>query len=139
MAASFALRQTTSSCASIPLPCGASEIVALSAPSIALANNRVPVGKLSDACSVEDGSESQTGCLRRAMAREFLTGSLMRVAADSSVLTAIAIRLDLIGKKEILRSGTLPGIRHRLLLHPPPCSRAYVLSRFQSKRPRTRK
>src|SRR5207245_5959782 len=106
---------------------------------IALANNRVPVGKLSDFCSVDVGSDSQTGCLSRAIARGFLAGSLMRVAADSFTLTAIAIRFESSGKNEILRSGTLPGMRHRLFTHPPPCSRAYPSRRFQSKRPRTRK
>ncbi len=48
----------------------------------------------------------------------------MRVAAQSSELTAIAIRFDFSGRKEILRSGVLPGMRHSPLKHPPPCSRA---------------
>src|SRR5260370_11579485 len=99
-------------------------MVALSASSIALANNCVPVGKSPDFFNVADGSESQTGCLSIATRLPLLAGSFIRVAAKSSALTDIAIRLDFSGKNEILRDGTLPGMRHRLLKQPPPCSRA---------------
>src|SRR5579859_8059486 len=99
-------------------------MVALSASSMALANSCVPVGNSLDFFSVADGSESQTGCLSTATGRAVLGGSFIRVAAKSSALTDIASRLDLRGKNEILRGGTLPGMRHRVLKHPPPCSRA---------------
>ena len=83
------------------------------------ANICVPGGRLCPDFTTEGGIESQTGALGISASPRAST-VFMRSAPTSSSLTAIAIRLDCIGKNEIRFSGELPAILQKELLHLPP-------------------
>src|ERR1035438_3702121 len=80
------------------------------------ANICVPGGRLCPDFTTEGGMESQMGALGISASGRPST-SFMRNAATSSSLTAIAMMLDCMGKKEIRFSGMLPGILQKELLH----------------------
>ena len=83
------------------------------------ANICVPAGRLCPDFTTEGGIESQIGALGISASARAST-VFMRSAATSSSLTAIAIRLDCIGKNEIRFSGELPASLQKELLHLPP-------------------
>src|ERR1035438_1642807 len=82
------------------------------------ANICVPGGRLCPDFTAEGGMDSQMGALGISASGRAAT-SFMRSAATSSSLTAIAIRLDCMGKKEIRFSGELPNSLQKELLQLP--------------------
>ena len=83
------------------------------------ANTRVPAGRLSLDFSTEVGMESQTGAAGTCGSGPE-GASCKRRAADSSGLTASAIRFERTGKNEMRRSGVLPVMRQNASTHVPP-------------------
>ena len=85
--------------------------------------------------TTDGGIESQIGALGISASGRAST-AFMRSAATSSSLTASAIRLDCIGKKEIRLSGELPAmLAERIVAPAVACRGRSSIRLFQSKRP----